>query len=641
MYGIRSELVRNVIGSYRLGSADDVDYRRYLQFEDLIRGIGGSSLDQGTMSREGFEEDKAPELDVELEQSKEKRLKGERGVAPAVSKMFREMLEDYLPGGYFRWEDYARELSDNFYRMAYAQFSDLIPKVLSQKLKDFNIDRSEGSIETSPETINKAIMDSLIYLHDHPDIMKDGLVRAYRRREGEEDRGVGYTEAFFVPRIDAATLAERKKQEGEEGVSSEVKEGDTDTDVLANLENRKEVKWKWKGISEYGVLTFTLPELYGRREFTVKLPPEIQYIKPGEYTFKIKKVNERGAVLDFVEQHDSISSNAMDSIEADGLGEDQLRKFINNGVVNKYITYLRSLPGEKLVEEFLGTFSIGGNQITDVNDLAELGGEGESDKADSKARGKEKVKEKYEESIGRERDKLRQMIQRWESAPEIARHFMKMSESDGAHIGRMVASQFPRVSEKGVPSLDSIIATAPVVEMVMRYIMSPHVPLGGGGKSAPWIHFAWDSFQKMALKVPEVRGSIEQLVRKKRKDAVPDMPVSDDEVAAFLASTKNINMSFMRLKEKIGEAITASKGSPELKKFFERREVFQSYIRGQLEPAVEQYMEQEGLSLDRPEDVKKVEKFKDKFIDMAIKKMSKSAMSAQLIHDLMIRMSLK
>jgi hypothetical protein len=638
MRGIASDMICKVIGEFNnyKHSSDDTDYQRYLKFEDFMKGTGSS--EDTEMSRVAFVEDSEKDRDIELEKSKEKKLKGDGGTSAGVSRMFRDMLEDYLPGGFFKWEDYAKKLSDNFYRMAYAQFEDLLPKILTEKLKDFNIDRSEGAIDTNPETINKVIMDSLIYLHENPEVLKDGLIRAYRRREDEETKGVGIADAFFVPRIDEGTLAERLKGEGDE----DIKIGDTDDEVLSSLKDREDIRWKWRGIDEYGILRFTLPDLYGSREFTVKLPGEIQTIKPGEYTFRIKKViNGRGAIIEFKDQHDSIQGNALGSIAEDGLGEDQLRKFINNGIINKYRSFLRAQPAERLVEDYLGTFSIGGNQITSVEDLSELSGYGEDDtEKGSKARGKEKVRGKYDESVEREREKLRAMLQRWERAPEIAKHFMKMSEADGSHIAQVISSKFPSISSKGVPSIDSILATSPVVEMVLRYIMSPHMPITGGGKSSPWIHFAIDAFHKMALKETSVRQGMTQMIRSKRKDKIGGMPVSDEEILGILSGKETVlRNAFNNLVGKIRGVITASKGAPELKKFFERRETFQAYIRGQVEEAVGEFIKNEGLSLDNPEDTKKIEQFTKKYIDGAVKRMSKSAGQSSFIHELMIRMS--
>lgn len=637
MYGRDSDLICRVISNYR-DSSDEADYRRYLILEDMLGGANEGFADLMSREADAFQGGVDPaETDIELEKGKEKKLRGGGGVSTGVSRMFMDILKPYVPGGYFTWEKYAKDLADKFYEMAYAQFQDLLPKMISSKLKAFNVERSEGSIDMGPEAINKVIMDSLVYLHENPDKLKDGLVRAYRRREDEENRGIGIADAFFVPRLSQAEIDERLKTEPD----YDGKVGDTDEEVLENLKDRGEVTWKWRGINEYGVLSFTLPELYGSREFTVKLPAEIQTIKPGKYTFRVKEVVDgRGAVLEFKDQHESISGNALVKIEEDGLGEDQLRKFINNGVIARYNNFLRSQPAEKLAEEYLGTFTVGSDQISGAEDLAELikseGGEEES----SKGRGKEKVKEKYQESLKRQQEKLQMMVQRWQRAPEVAKHFMKVSEADGAQIARMIASKFPPFSKKGVPSLASILATAPVVEMVLRYIMSPHMPLGGGGKSMPWVHFAWEAFQKMAHTYP-IRHGIEAMVRGKRKDQVPDMPVSDEEINGFLSGISS-NMAHARmgeLRDKISEVIKESRGAPELKKFFERREVFQSYIQNQLLDAVEQYVKENELSVDNPEDLVKIEKFRDKYIQRAVTKMSKSAMQDVMIHQLMLRMS--
>lgn len=637
MYGRDSDLICRVISNYR-DSSDEADYRRYLIVEDLLGGANEGSADGMSREADAFQGVDPAETDIELEKSKEKKLRGGGGVSSGVSRMFMDILKPYVPGGYFTWEKYAKGLADDFYRMAYAQFQDMLPKMISYKLKKFNVDRSEGSIKPDPETINKVIMDSLVYLHENPDKLKDGLVRAYRRREDEENRGIGIADAFFVPRLSQAEIDERLKTEPD----YDGKVGDTDEEVLENLKDRGEVTWKWRGINEYGVLSFTLPELYGSREFTVKLPAEIQTIKPGKYTFKVKEVADgRGAILEFKDQHDKISGNALVKIEEDGLGEDQLRKFINNGIIARYSTFLRSQPAEKLAEDYLGTFTVGSDQISGAEDLAELikseGGEEKS----SKGRGKEKVKEKYQESLSRQQEKLKAMVQRWQRAPEIAKYFLKVPEADGARIARMIASKFPQFSEKDTISLPSVLATAPVVEMILRYIMSPHMPLAGGGKSMPWVHFAWDAFQKMALTNPAIRRSIETMLRGKRKDQTPDMPVSDEEISGFLGSVSSdaVSARMGQLRDKISKVITESKGAPELKKFFERREVFQSYIQNQLLDAVEQYVKENELSVDNPEDLAKIEKFRDKYIQRAVTKMSKSAMQDVMIHQLMLRMS--
>lgn len=639
MYGRNSDLICRVIKNYR-DSSEDADYRRYLLLADLFSD-GGSVEPADGMSREAdaFQGDVGvPETDIELEQNKEKKLKGGGGISGGVSRMFKDILKPYIPGGYFTWEEYAKNLAGDFYKMAYAQFKDLLPKMISYKLKKFNVDRSEGSIDIGPETINKVIMDSLVYLHENPDKLKDGLVRAYRRREDEENRGVGIADAFFVPRLDQASIDERIKTEPE----FDGKVGDTDEGVLESLKGLGDVKWRWRGINENGILTFTLPELYGSREFTVKLPAEIQTIKPGTYSFRVKEVVDgRGAILEFKEQHEKISGNALDQIEENGLGEDQLRKFINNGIIARYNTFLRSQPAEKLAEEYLGAFVVGSDRITGADDLAELikaeGGEEET----SKGRGKEKVKEKYQESLMSQQKKLQEMVKRWQRAPEIAKHFLKVPEADGAQIARVIASKFPPFSEKGTPSLPSVLATAPVVEMILRYIMSPHMPLGGGGKSMPWVHFAWETFQKMALKHLATRQSIETIIRGKRKDQTPDMPVSDEEIIGFFDTIpqNTYTARFVDLRNKISEVIKESRGAPELKKFFERREVFQSYIQNQLLEAVEQFVKENELSVDNPEDVATIEKFRDKYIQRAVAKMSKSAMQDVLIHQLVLRMS--
>lgn len=619
MYKVSSSLLLRVVGSYR--NAEDDEYRRYqnlLNFLTEGEAEGKESSPELKKIAADYEEEKKKLKKMEEERGERTRSVHEKGIAglgKAFGRAFRDMLYDYMPGGYLRREEYVRKMSDDFYKMAYKRFNQELPKMISKKLKEKKVDINEGSIELDPETMNKIITDTIIYFSEHPEEIEKGLVNAYKSK----DRGDKAAEGFFVPRIDEGTYNEMvRKSEGE--VSEKV--GDTDRGVLENLKDRDEVSWEWKGIDEHGILHFTLPELYGSREFTMKLPKDVQYIKPGTYTFNIKGVNpKRGAVVEFVEQSGIKSEDALEEIEESGLGIDQLRYFINNGILTRYNSYLRSQPVGKLVEEFIGEFNIGDHAIHSVQDIADLTKFGEIEDTTSKTRGEEKVKEKYEESKAERREKMDAMFNRWTSI--LAQYFLRIRERDGAEIAKAVSSKFPQ--EMATNTVAGIAATQPVIEMVLRYIMSPDMPLAGKGKADPWKHFVIDDFKKMAMEDPSVHKNFENLIRKKRKDVQPNLPVSDEEIKNLLKSVVDFPKIFTLLKDKIKKAIEESANDPALKTFFDRRRQFQAYIKNTLENETEAYMEAEHLNPEDAKDQKKIDRFMKDLVTRTVKQMTRQS----------------
>jgi len=613
----------------RVATMEDEGYRRYRGLLDFV----SESFDSGDKSIEksGAEEGEERTEERERGERQQERFVGRRGMGEAFARWFRDMLEDYVPGGYtddpkatkgMYGSEGVRALTDDFYRLVYKGFSDLLPKMVSQKLKAEKVyDVGPGGIKFTSELINRVITDAVNYFHKNPNEIKSGLIKAYTRKfkdEGDEgdveSRDLGVGQAFFKPRVDQEYFKELQKKSEATGEEVELQVGDVDSGVLKNLESvmetgTSEVRWRWRGIDENGMLHFTMPELYGGREFVIRLPVDIENIRPGTYPMRIRSVKKNGAIVEFPEQRQEIHDRYMGQVRREGLGVDQLRSFINNGFINRYVSVLRSEPVEKLIEDFGGQVTIGGEQVGSVDDLAELG-EGGSGKDIPKARGSEKI-ERLRQELQEEIDKKTEKVKRrWEDAPALQKMFMSMSSAEGTRIADVVADQFPSESEKGTIGLDSILSTRPVVHFIMRTIMDPTTPMGGRGKADPWITLTINHIRKNAVHDPVLLKQFTELMRVARTrrekkqmgpgtkkvletvtpaapapagpmtvQAVEETPVSVADVQAFINSIpENIfRARFNELKKKIQDAMHKASADPALRKFFDRWRSFKDY----------------------------------------------------------------
>ena len=608
----------------RVATMEDEGYRRYRGLLDFV----SESFDSGDKSIEksGAEEGEERTEERERGERQQERFVGRRGMGEAFARWFRDMLEDYVPGGYtddpkatkgMYGSEGVRALTDDFYRLVYKGFSDLLPKMVSQKLKAEKVyDVGPGGIKFTSELINRVITDAVNYFHENPDEIKSGLIRAYTRKfkdEGDvESRDLGVGQAFFKPRVDQEYFKELQKKSEATGEEVELQVGDVDSGVLKNLESvmetgTPEVRWRWRGIDENGMLHFTMPELYSGREFVLRLPSDIESIRPGTYPMRIRRVKKNGAIVEFPEQRQEIYDRYMGQVRREGLGVDQLRSFINNGFINRYVSVLRAEPIEKLVEDFAGQVTIGGEQVGSVDDLKELG-EGDSGKDIPKARGSDKIEQRRQE-LQEEIDKKTEGIKRrWERAPALQKMYLSMSPAEGTRIADVVADQFPEESEKGTIGLDSILSTRPVVHFIMRTIMDPTTPMGGGGRADPWITLTINHIRRSAVHDPVLLKQFTELMRVTRArrekkqpgtstektpvpaapapaspvtvQAVEETPVSVADVQAFINSIpENIfRARFNELKKKIQDAMHKASADPALHKFFDRRRSFQDYI---------------------------------------------------------------
>lgn len=530
----------------------------------------------------------------------------------SINKLFRDIVEEYFPGGFFKWEDYARDLNNRFYSIARSIVLKYLPKKLFDKIKNLDLPQifSESDLKINEELVNRIILDALLHINDNPSLLKEYLVRSlYSKRDTEEDLKMG--DVFFIPRIG------HKEYEELKNISPDIKIGAPDFRVLENLENIKEVKWTWKGIDENGLLKFTLPELYGSREFSVKLPKEIPVIKPGSYTFIVKKiVPSRGAVFSFKEQKDRIRDISLQSISEEGLGKDQLLNFINKFIIGYLNEYITKRPVDKVLEDLAGMVSIRGEPISSVSDLAELSGFGETKVKEKDIKKREEVKSKYEESLKEEKEKMQEMINRWFKAPEVVRYFSSYREEDDVNkIVNAISSKFPEESKKEVTSLSSIIKTKPIVKMALKYILSSHYPIDS--RRSDWIILVWDAFKNMVFKDPSIKNKVIDLIKGKNKDLI----VTDKDIKDFLdsISTNTINKTFFDLRKEIASVIDKAEKTgelPELKSFYDYRKIFRDYALRVIGPYLDDFIEKKGLDPSNPKDVAKMEKFVKERMDL-------------------------
>jgi hypothetical protein len=639
----------------RCAAQTDEDHRRYLLLSEFLDMPNQEQPQQPTKTAADPVDPEQERGEYQRERKKTEQFVGQHGMNQAFSQAFINLIEDYLPGGYF-WDENNKKIATDFYRMVYKGFSEILPKMISYKTSKINLkevkkrnpeisddkakqeseqffDIPENSIKLDPEAINRIITDALIYFSKNPEDLKEGLIKAFSRKSTEEESGkIGIGQVFFVPKKDASEPTEIQDDSDK---SENRGFQDIDNNVIDNLEDRDFVKWTWKGLDENGTLSFTLPDLYGDRIFTVKLPADVKNIRPGTYTFKIKASKRKGVILDFVEQRNEMLDDTLESLDMAGFGVDQLKKFINNGIISKYNTVLRAKPIESLFEDLGGAVFISGHQIGSVNDLAELGDE---DLRTQGARGKEKTEEARRKNLEKEHDKIKAVVDRW--GPVLGKHFLQVRQDEGSRMAQAISAHFPERSDKKIPSLQSIQETRPVVQMVLSTIMSPATPLGSGN-SDPWIYAVKNQFDRAAIENPILKEQIALLIhnQKAKQTKTPENvtqtyePVDDAEIRQYVKNipTSTWRMNLLRLRDEIKDIMqTKMRSDPALKKFFERRRTFNEYISKDLEDQVVTIMEEQKLDPTKAEDMKTLDKFMQEFINSTVKRMeTPSSMSTE------------
>lgn len=619
----------------RVAATEEEGYKRYRGLMDFLGGIGEDTSEGAPVEKVGAEESYKEQFEREKE-----RGKGRARIGDTYAQWFGDLLEDFLPGGYLSdpkktrgmyGDEGIHSLVKKFHDIAHREFKSLLPKMMSEKLSaDKRMDFSPSEIVFDDELINDTVTDAIKYFQAHPDEIKKGLVRAYSAKfkgEGdEESRDLGVAQAFFRPRVDEAYFSELLKKSEATGEEPELRRGAVDSGVLRSLESaatsKKPIRWRWVGVDENGMLRFMMPELYGDRKFVIKLPRDIGTIRPGEYSMMVRKVSKSGAIVEFVDQRSQIERRYLDQVREQGLGADQLESFIYNGFINQYRTVLRSKPLETLIDDFSGHIVVSDRKIETVDDLASLAGS--EGKEIPKARGSEKI-EKVRGELRQELDsKTKRVGKRWRAAPALQKMFLTMEPTESDRIADAIAARYPEESEKGTISLDSILATRPVVHFIMQTILDPTTPLGGGGRSDPWATITINHIHRDAVRDPVLLRQFTELMRvsgtrteaKKTTPStskvitpggtvptdtresvdtsgasVQDIPIA--EVRSFINSIpeNTFRQALSRLKRDLQDTIMSLRGvEPSLDKFFKRKDAFQSYLVGVVLPFVRELL---------------------------------------------------
>jgi len=652
------------IGAYqsfltRVAALEDEGYKRYL---GLMSFLGESAEPPTEKTGADYSTPGPQTYEEELGYRQEQRSRGGLGISKGYAQWFRNLLSSYFPGGFFSdpkktggmfGSKEIYDMTGDFYEIAADDFESVLPKMMSQKInKDQGIDFKVSEIKFDRELIRTVVAKAIEYFNDHPEEIKKGLVRAYSgqfedetdEEETDKKKGskLGVAQAFFRPRIDDARFEESLKKSDATGEEPEARRGSVDRGVLDKLEKaltaEKPIKWRWVGV-DGDMLTFTLPELEGDRKFTIKLPRDIGGIRSGEYSMRVRRVSGSGAIVEFVDQKRDIQRRYEGQVRSLGMGVDQLKKFIENGFVFRYRNVLFAKPLSELITEFSGQIVISGKRIGDVEDLATASESGEDI---TEARGTEDTEEAREKLRREEEEKAKSVSRRWWSSPELQKRFLSIEPSDSARIVKVVSDQYPVESDKNVISLDSIIATRPVVNFVMQTILDPTTPMGVANAD-PWMTITINHLRRDAVREPVLLRQFFELMevtqtRKEKKTTTPtkskvitptapvtpeipetplapvapavtgpsvpssvetreadsstDAPIPVAEVQAYINSLSegSLRSSLSRLKQDLQETIMSLKGEPALDKFFRRKKQFNDYLVRQVIPFVSELL---------------------------------------------------
>ncbi|MBD3260460.1 MAG: hypothetical protein GF334_02065 [Candidatus Altiarchaeales archaeon] len=656
-YVVPSSLVLRTVSRY--ASGQHADHYRFVALADFL----GIDLFGKTAAQITPEEE-------QIEKSKERKHRGvDKALTQGFATAVQDMLEDYLPFMYFEDNPEAAKPLQDFYRNAYKAVSNRLPRQIAYALKDKGIEDLSGtSIQMDPETINRIVTDMLLYFRENPEKARDALVKAYSSRQRESDadstkrgRGTeGVGQAFFQPRMPREqydAVREKALAEGEKPPQN------IDRDLLDALQGRSEVKWEWKGIDENKRLHFTLPEIAGdERVFRVDIPPEIQNIRPGTYTFELSDPTKRGVTVTFKEQQEDIKSDAAKGLEETGIAADQLKRLpdIMVDMYKSQVAYphMTDEAISKLIEDFGGQMQIRGKLVSDVEDMNELASDTEKKK--KKERGGEKAREWTEKAHQERLQKVRQMTERW--GPQLAQHFLKADKQQGGRLVHLISSKFPEQVQKGVPSFDATMQTRPIVEIVLRTIMDPDVMPAGGGKRQEWRHIAIDRIKQAAIQDATVRSFFERLGQIERLRAqgakAPEIkkmllqeglqggestgaaPLTDSELRTFMDSIpiQTWRKSFDRLNHAISDAMHGMKEEPEIARFFDRARTWRPYVQQQVEEQIAAQLEAQKIPVEKTDEYlqseegqKMLSKTKKNVEQQALKNLSKSASQSELV----------
>ncbi len=615
---------------------NDQDHKRYLNLANFL----GLSMASKPTTKKALDEDekaereRAKQEDIKREKSKEKKFKGDSELTRAFSVAFQDLLEPYMPGGHFTWNEWAKEIANDFYKMAYKGLRDAIPRLISKKLKSDKYNVSPSEIKLNPEAINELITDMLLFVHSNPMEFRKLLAKSFKK-------DAQLAESLFRPKMDDETYAEKKDQAKKEKEPFTLKRDSIDETVVNELKDRDSVKWSWKGIDENKNLTFTMPELYGGREFKIPLPEGIQNIREGDYTFDIKRAGKKGIVVEFVEQKKDLGEDVLENVRKTGLGKDQLKNLINQMIIRYRDGELEKKSTSDFIEDLSGIVSIKGDEIGSAEELNDIVRE-----PDNKQKGTKKdlkVFEKKEQAEGVVEEAKKEMIDRW--GPVIGEFILKMDKEEGANLSKAIAAKFPEKPawKKGgrgegyaMPGFEQALAISPIIRLVTRIIMSPTTPTSARGVSDAWSQIAAKEIKQKGHTIPSFAEAIKEVIATNKKKDLKKIPieqrpetveVSDQEVQQFLTSVPDTKLSkaIFSLRKPIEDKMSElrQQGDSAVKKFFDRRNQFQAYIDRGITEEIEKQIETEHIDPTTDEGRKALDKTIKKFVDDTVKKMTR------------------
>jgi len=317
-------------------------------------------------------------------------------------------------------------------------------KVKKEVTQSADIKWDDAELQELPSSILFSVSEEI---STDPILVERSLIQA--ALGSESAKNVGGLDTYFVPRLDYERVLELKKKYGE---TYKARVGDVDRDLLDQLRGKDEVKWRYydmelgqtRGGKPIHKVEFQLPEISGDRVYKVEVPGALKNIRSGDYTFDIKEVGSRRALLGFKEHGDNRVNDEVDTIRKDGLLPGQFKKFMDL-LYDNFLQRIESWPMDKLFDRFLGGMYIGGKKVRNADEAEEVLEQRAGVKVTREQVGE--LVERRKEMDGRIRDflTLDDSTGQFE-ARDVYHLLMDMDQSDNALVDK-ISSGFPPASD--------------------------------------------------------------------------------------------------------------------------------------------------------------------------------------------------
>jgi hypothetical protein len=551
--------------------ASGLIYRTIFLYKDFIRDCGIK------FAAASSEEDK--ELDKLESQRAKKNEQTESGLAKEEIEALNSWAQDIFTDLGVKTYGGASDEYKNFANYLYKHISMGLPKIFSEKVrKSYGLDLAPAHMRINPESYRDIILIEFFeFLSKNPDKVDDALVKArvskdqiarVDRRTGEpvkenqeesskrrlDSEELGFAQSYFVPKADEITL---KKLDAAGEDISDMEVGSVDTYALNVIGEHKDkyIKWKFKGFDDTRI-NFTMPELFGEREFTISLPQDVKMIrdpkaredikdafKDGTYNFKVKRVGKKGAALQFVEQSDLIKKRILPTVKSQGLDKREINNFFNI-IANSYLYSIKYMSTESLGEKFGKGLGLKPGLVSEANDLAELIEMGDKGKLielkdNKKSRGLAETVERVEENKERAQEKNLAQEQALSGLPGLQRLLSQQGGSqDFEEVIDGILDKLPKGIEprgQGKYGLVSFLLSKPVSSYILNNIVfKEDTPVSSRGKEQPWFRLVTHWLYTEAHTDPRIRKMLSELIAKQNE-----------------SGTKNKKPSKINPKEKI------------------------------------------------------------------------------------------